>query len=49
MKIFDYDNDFIEALKSGMPKTAGIALGIDRLIMLFTNSKDIHEVAPFSL
>lgn len=49
MKVFDYDHDFADALKKGMPKTAGIAVGIDRLIMLFTNSVDIHEVAPFAV
>lgn len=49
MKVFNYDLDFVEALKSGIPKTAGIAVGIDRLIMLFTDSADIHEVSPFAL
>lgn len=49
MKIFDYDQDFINALKKGMPKTAGIAVGIDRLIMLFTDSKEIKETSPFNL
>ena len=48
MKIFDYDREFVEALKSGIPKTAGIAVGIDRLIMLFTDCTDIHEVTPLS-
>jgi len=49
MKVFDYDHEFINALKSGIPKTAGIAVGIDRLVMLFTDCADIHEVAPLSL
>jgi len=49
MKVFDYDHDFVDALKDGLPKTAGIAVGIDRLVMLFTDSGDIHEVAPFAL
>ncbi len=49
MKVFDYDHDFVEALKEGMPKTAGIAVGVDRLIMLFTDSSSITEVSPFSL
>jgi len=46
MKVFDYDHEFIEALRSGLPKTAGIAVGVDRLVMLFTNISNIHEVAP---
>lgn len=46
MKVFPYDRDFIEALKT-MPKTSGIAVGVDRLIMLFTDSKTIQEVIPF--
>lgn len=49
MKVFDYDHDFVEALKSGIPKTAGIAVGIDRLVMLFTDSSDIHEVTPVGI
>lgn len=49
MKVFDYDQDFVEALKSGIPKTAGIAVGLDRLVMLFTGSSDIHEVTPFAV
>ncbi len=49
MLVFDYDHEFVEALKSGIPQTAGIAVGIDRLVMLFTNSTDIHEVTPLSL
>ncbi len=49
MLVFDYDHEFVEALKSGIPKTAGIAVGIDRLVMLFTDCTDIHEVTPLSL
>ena len=49
MKVFDYDYDFVEALKEGLPKTAGIAVGIDRLAMLFADATDIREVAPFTL
>lgn len=48
MRVFDYDRQFVEALKSGIPKTAGIAVGVDRLVMLFSDSKDIHEVTPLS-
>ncbi len=49
MKVFDYDRDFVEALKEGMPRAAGIAVGIDRLVMFFTGAADIHEVTPFAL
>lgn len=38
------DDDFIKALESGVPEAGGIALGVDRLIMLLTNAKDINEV-----
>lgn len=47
MKVFDYDHDFINALKSGIPPTGGIAVGVDRLIMLFTNAKSIDEILFF--
>jgi len=43
----EIDEDFLQALQSGLPECAGIALGVDRLIMLLTDSKDIAEVVPF--
>ncbi len=42
------DQDFIMALRQGLPDCSGVALGVDRLVMIFADVKDINDVILFS-
>jgi len=45
--IYNIDEDFIDALKSGFPPAGGIAVGVDRIVMLFLDTKKIEDVLFF--
>jgi lysyl-tRNA synthetase class 2 len=46
--VYPLDRPFLDALESGMPPSGGIALGVDRLVMLLANATSLSQVIPFA-
>lgn len=48
MDVPDVDERFLAALEAGLPECAGVALGVDRLLMCLSGARDIRDVMPFA-
>ena len=48
LPLVELDQRYLKMMQEGLPKGAGMALGVDRLCMLFTDSADIRDVLCFS-
>jgi len=46
--VVEVDNHFMDALAQGLPSCAGVALGVDRLLMQLQGAESIAQVMPFS-
>jgi lysyl-tRNA synthetase class 2 len=47
-EVYPLDEEFLDALRAGLPPCAGIAFGVDRLVMLLAGASRIDDVLPFS-
>ena len=45
--VYELDEAFLQALQQGMPPSAGIALGLDRLVLVVLGHSDLAEILPF--
>jgi len=48
LPLYPYDKGLVEALENGMPSCSGVAMGVDRLLMVLSNTKDINDVISFT-
>ena len=46
-QIYDIDTGFMDAVKKGIPESGGVALGIDRLVMVLLEKNKIEDVIAF--